>query len=154
MKFVTENWIAFLVLFVVLGILVWLNLSAYWAWRNVGKLEKEGVQTTATVLSKEAHTMVKSADSYWATLKWYAPGKDGFDREFSKRMEVTQSIFHQLQEGGKTTVAYLDGKPDDAQILENGTYKTRLWVTLMIDAVIIFGLLWLIIKSKTGGGAG
>jgi hypothetical protein len=151
MKYISENLVALSVLAVVLGILVWLNLSAYFAWKGTGKLGKEGIQTGATVLSKEAHTMVKSADSYWATLQWYAPGPNGFDQAFSRRMEITQSLYHQLQEGGKTTVAYFAGNPAEAQILKNETYKTRLWVTLMIDAVIILGVLWLIIKSRMTG---
>lgn len=138
------------VLLGVAGLLVWLNVSAYRAWKNAGTISKDGIEATATVLDLEKSQMTRSMDSYWATVKWYVPGKDGYDKEHQAKLQVSAELFQKLEKGGKTTIVYPAAQPQQAEIVGNTRYTTRIWVTLFIDGAILIAFLFILWQSKKG----
>lgn len=150
MKLGTDSIVGIAVLLGVAGLLVWLNVSAYLAWKNAGTMKREGTEASATVLDLEESKMTRSMDSYWATVKWYVPGKDGYDKEYQGRLQVGEELFRKLEKGGKTTVVYPESNPQQAEIVGNTRVATRVWVTIFIDASILIAFLFILWQSKKG----
>lgn len=151
MKFLTDILIPVGILLAVLAGLAWFNIATYRAWRGTGDLDNNGVKTTGFVESKEVSKMVRSIDSYWATVKWYAPRGDGFDEEYSARIQVDQSTYLKLTEGGQTTIVYPAGNPEAGKITGNSNVMTRVIITLVIDAAILLALAWIWMQARKSG---
>lgn len=129
---------------ILLGILIYYNITTFQTWSQQKQLANSGEKTRAIIIDKQVFKSTKGGDAW--TIKYQYQINN---IEYIKEQDVPQNYFNIYPLNSEIEILYLKDNPKVSNIPSNSYTSFYIYLILILDLLVISTLIYGFIKYSS-----